>query len=154
MKIHVDEQERLYRACWIPMQDRLGENLTECIRHFLMKDGGVIKQGEVYFALKDRADGKSQQQIVEYLEEITRFAEFYAKLLTPSLEPSAIISHQMHRLNRIEVTTAYPFLLNIYNDFAAGKIAENDFAEVLRILENFMVRRFVCGVPTYGLNKV
>ena len=48
MKIHVDEQERLYGACWTPMQDRLGENLTECIRHFLMKDGGVIKQGEIY----------------------------------------------------------------------------------------------------------
>jgi len=154
MKIHVDEQERLYAACWTPMQDRLGENLTECIRHFLMKDGGVIKQGEVYFALKERADVKSPQQIVEYLQEITRFGEFYAKLLTPTLEASAAISHQMHRLNRIEVTTAYPFLLNIYSDYATGKISEDDFAEILRILENFMVRRFVCGVPTYGLNKV
>ena len=154
MKIHVDEQERLYGACWTPMQDRLGENLTECIRHFLMKDGGVIKQGEIYFALKERADEKSPQQIVEYLQEITGFAEYYARLLTPSLEPSASISHQMHRLNRIEVTTAYPFLLNIYNDYTAGKVSEVEFAEILRILENFMVRRFVCGVPTYGLNKV
>ena len=150
MKIHVDEQERLYGACWTPMQDRLGENLTECIRHFLMKDGGVIKQGEIYFALKERADEKSPQQIVEYLQEITRFAEYYARLLTPSLEPSANISHQMHRLNRIEVTTAYPFLLNIYNDHTAGTVSESEFAEILRILENFMVRRFVCGVPTYG----
>jgi uncharacterized protein with ParB-like and HNH nuclease domain len=57
MKIHVTDQERLYGACWTPMQDRLGESLTECIRHFLMKDGGIIKQGEVYFALKERADG-------------------------------------------------------------------------------------------------
>ena len=60
----------------------------------------------------------------------------------------------MHRLNRIEVTTAYPFLLNIYHDYTAGKVSEEEFAEILRILENFMVRRFVCGVPTYGLNKV
>ena len=140
--------------CWTPMQDRLGENLTECIRHFLMKDGGVIKQGEIYFALKERADEKSPQQIIEYLQEITGFAEYYARLLTPSLEPSASISHQMHRLNRIEVTTAYPFLLNIYNDYTAGKVSEVEFAEILRILENFMVRRFVCGVPSYGLNKV
>src|ERR1700682_512380 len=58
MKIHVDEQERLYGVYWTPMQDRLGENLTECIRHFLMKGGGRIKQGEVYFALKERADEK------------------------------------------------------------------------------------------------
>jgi hypothetical protein len=154
MKIHVDEQERLYRACWTPMQDRLGENLTEFIRHFLMKDGAVIKQGEIYFALKERADEKSPQQIVEYLQEITRFAEYYARLLTPSLEPSGSVSHQMHRLNRIEVTTAYPFLLNIYDDYTAGKLSEDKFAEILRVLENFMVRRFVCGVPTYGLNKV
>jgi uncharacterized protein with ParB-like and HNH nuclease domain len=154
MKIHVDEQESLYGACWTPMQDRLGENLTECIRHFLMKDGGVIKQGEVYFALKERADEKSPRQIVEYLQEITHFAEFYAKLLRPALEPSTVISNRMHRLNRIELTTAYPFLLNIYSDFAAGKISEGEFAEVLDILENFMVRRFVCSVPTYGLNKV
>jgi hypothetical protein len=154
LKIHVDEQERLYGACWTPMQDRLGDDLTECIRHFLMKDGGVIKQGEVYFALKERADEKSPKQIVEYLQEITRFAEFYAKLLRPTLEPSATISHQMHRLNRIELTTAYPFLLNIYNDFTAGRVSEDEFVEVLSILENYMLRRFVCSVPTYGLNKV
>ena len=35
MKIHVNDQEKLYGACWTPMQDRLGENLTECIRSFL-----------------------------------------------------------------------------------------------------------------------
>src|SRR5260370_23867009 len=60
----------------------------------------------------------------------------------------------MHRLNRIELTTAYPFLLNIYSDYTAGKISEGEFAEVLGVLENFMIRRFVCSVPTYGLNKV
>lgn len=154
MKIHVDEQERLYGMYWTPMQDRLGEDLTECIRHFLLKDGGRIKQGEVYFALKERADGKSPEQVVEYLQEITRYAEFYAKLLHPELEPSALISRQMKRINRVELTTAYPFLLNIYSDYTTGKVSEGEFAEVLGVLENFMIRRFVCGVPTYGLNKV
>ena len=82
------------------MQDRFGENLTEFIRHFLMKNGAVIQTGrDILFALKEgRADGESPQQIVEYLQEITRFAEYYARLLTPSLEPSASVSHQMHRL--------------------------------------------------------
>ena len=154
MKIHVDEPERLYGMYWTPMQDRLGEDLTECIRHFLMKDGGVIKQGEVYFALKERADEKSPAQVVEYLQEITRFAEFYAKLLHPELEPSAPIRRQMNLLNRVELTTAYPFLLNIYSGYTAGRISEREFCEVLGVLENFMIRRFVCSVPTYGLNKV
>ena len=36
MKIHVDEQEKQYVALWKPMQDKLGEDLTEFIRHFLI----------------------------------------------------------------------------------------------------------------------
>jgi uncharacterized protein with ParB-like and HNH nuclease domain len=43
MKIHVDEQEKQYAALWKPMQDKLGDDLTEFIRHFLMKDGGVVR---------------------------------------------------------------------------------------------------------------
>ena len=52
------------------------------------------------------------------------------------------------------MTTAYPFLLNVYHDFSVGRLSEDGFAEVISVLENFMIRRFVCGVPTYGLNKV
>jgi uncharacterized protein with ParB-like and HNH nuclease domain len=154
MKIHVDEQEKQYAAHWKPMQDKLGEDLTEFIRHFLMKDGGVVKQGEVYFALKERADGKSREEVIDYLAEIARYADLYAKLLHPEHEPSAKLRQQLTMLNRIEVTTAYPFLLNIYRDYAAGSLFEPQFSEVLSVLENYLVRRFVCGVPTYGLNKM
>lgn len=154
MKIHVDEQEKQYAAHWKPMQDKLGEDLTEFIRHFLMKEGGVVKQGEVYFALKERADGKSREEIIDYLAEIARYADLYAKLLHPERESSAILRQQLTMLNRIKVTTAYPFLLNMYRDYAAGSLCESQFSEVLSVLENYLVRRFVCGVPTYGLNKM
>jgi uncharacterized protein with ParB-like and HNH nuclease domain len=154
MKIHVDEQEKQYAAHWKPMQDKLDENLTEFIRHFLMKDGGVVKQGEVYFALKGRADGKSRQEIIDYLAEIARYADLYAKLLRPEFESSVTLREQLTMLNRIEVTTAYPFLLNIYQDYAANSLLESQFSEVLKVLENYLVRRFICGVPTYGLNKM
>src|SRR4051794_26147930 len=60
----------------------------------------------------------------------------------------------MERLRRIEVTTAYPFLLNVYHDFAKGRITGSQAAEILDILENFILRRFVCGVPTNTLNKI
>jgi hypothetical protein len=154
MKIHVDEQEQQYVAHWKPMQDKLDESLTEFIRHFLMKDGGMVKQSEVYFALKERADGKSQKEIIDYLAEIANYADLYAKLLHPELETSAILRQQLTMLNRIEVTTAYPFLLSIYREYTTGALSEAEFSEVLRVLENFLVRRFVCGVPTYGLNKM
>lgn len=156
MRIHVDRQDTLYGEYWEPMQDKLGDDLTECIRHFLMKDGDVVKQGEVYFALKERADKnlRSEQEVIAYLSDIVRFASYYKKLLEPANESSAAIGERMDRLNRIEVTTAYPFLLNVYDDYECGRVSGDDFAAVLDVLENFMIRRWVCSVPTYGLNKV
>src|SRR6185437_6666942 len=56
MRMHPREQEKYYAAYWKPMQERLGEDLTEFIRHFLMKDSLIVKQGDVYLVLKDRAD--------------------------------------------------------------------------------------------------
>jgi hypothetical protein len=44
--------------------------------------------------------------------------------------------------------------LNVYHDFRQGLLLEADFVRVLEILESYLVRRFVCGVPTHGLNKV
>jgi len=154
MRIHVDDQEQLYEKSWEPMQERLGDSLTECIRHFLMKDGAIVKKGEVYFALKERADGKSQQEVIVYLQEVSRFADYYAKLLQPDGESSPKLRERMKRLNRIEVTVAYPFLLNVYNDYANEQIDEDEFSDVMEVIENFMIRRLVCRVPTNQLNKI
>jgi uncharacterized protein with ParB-like and HNH nuclease domain len=54
MRIHVGDQEKMYDEHWKPMQERLGENLTEYIRHFLMRDGKNVKQSDIYFTLKER----------------------------------------------------------------------------------------------------
>ncbi len=154
MRIHINEQDRLYDEYWKPMQQWLGDNLTECVRHFLMKDGANVKQGEVYFNLKDRAEQKSPTEVLAYLAEVAEYAGYYAKLLHPDDELNVNLREGMKRLNRIEVTVAYPFLLNLYRDFSKGQLSETGFALVLNVLENFMIRRWVCGVPTYGLNKI
>lgn len=154
MRTHVDHQEALYASHWKPMQDLLGDNLTEFIRHFLIKDGTEVRQGDVYLALKARAERKSDQEVLEYLIEIATFATYYAALLEPEREPSADISSRLQHLNRIEVTSAYPFLLNVYHDYAMGLTAATEFAEIIDLLENFVTRRFVCGVPTNQLNKI
>lgn len=154
MRIHEDQQEQLYETSWEPMQERLGDSLTEYIRHFLMKDGALVKQGEVYFALKRRADDRSHQEVIAYLQEIAKFADYYAKLIHPEEEEKSKLRERMKLLNRIEVTVAYPFLLNVYDDYANQRISEDDFAAIMKVVENFMLRRFVCVVPTNQLNKV
>lgn len=154
MRLHVNLQEKMYADHWKPMQDRLGESLTEYIRHFLMRDGKVVRQSDVYYTLKQRIEDGSHDDIVAYLQEVAEFSRYYAKLLRPTDEASPRIRERMDRLNRYEATTAYPFLLEVYHDVARKQLTEPDFAAILDILESFLIRRFICGVATSGLTKI
>ena len=52
MKIDLNQQEMIYHDYWLPMQEALGENLTEFMRHYLASDGVIVKKDEVYLVLK------------------------------------------------------------------------------------------------------
>jgi uncharacterized protein with ParB-like and HNH nuclease domain/predicted transport protein len=155
MKIHTNKQEEIYNTFWQPMEKMLGEeNLTEFMRHYLiMRRGDFVKKGDVYYNLRNYVE-QEQKDAVEELKTLSRFSTYYAKILELNLESNREIAKAIHRLNRIEVTTAYPFLLACYNDYIHQTLSSEEFLEVLKVLENFIVRRFVCGVPTNQLNKI
>jgi uncharacterized protein with ParB-like and HNH nuclease domain len=154
MRIHVNSQEKMYAEHWMPMQDRLGESLTEFIRHFLMRDGKIVRQNDIYCTLKESIEDRSHEDIIAYLQEVAAFSCCYARLLRPGEERSGRIAERMERLNRYEATTAYPFLLNVYRDYDLKKVSESDFVAILDMLESFLIRRFICGVATSGLTKI
>ena len=134
-----------------PMQTALNDNLTEYIRHFLMRGGNIIKQGDVYYALKESV---STTNAVDYLKELNKYSTYYQRLIYPEFETDLTLQKYFRRLNRIEVTTAYPLLLNFYNNYANKKISKDEFVTILKTLENYLIRRFVCNVPTNQLNKI
>ncbi len=162
MRIHIDNQEDIYKKIWHPMQKSLdqfdkeerGKTLSNFIRHFLMKDGKEVKQGDIYSSLKELADKKGDDEIIDYLDEILKYSTYYSKLLDSGFEQNNKIREQLKRLNRIDITTAFPFLLNIYNHYNNQIISVDTFYEILKIVENFIIRRFICGVPTNQLNKI
>ena len=151
MRIHVDMQDEIYNECWQPMQTALNDNLTEYIRHFLMRDGNIVKQTDVYYALKEKV---TPQNAIQYLKELRKYSIYYQRFVDSANEPEPLLRQSFNRLNKIEVTTAYPMLLNFYGDYCDNKITIDDLAGLLKILENYLIRRFVCSVPTNQLNKI
>jgi len=151
MRIHVDKQQSVYDELWNPMEETLGSNLPEFIRHYLMHEGADIKQNDIYYYLKEKVE---YSDTIEYLTDLFKFSSYYKKLIDPNLEGNNQIRKYLDRLNKIEVTTAYPLLLNLYNKLDEHIISESDFVTMLRIIENYLIRLFVCGHPTNQLNKV
>jgi len=151
MRIHVEQQEEIYKKYWHPMQAALKEDLTEFIRHYLMKGGNIVKQDDVYYSLRDNVHTTNA---IDYLKELRRYSVFYQRLKYPEFEKEPELEKMFRRLNRIEVTTAYPLLLNFYCNYDEGVIDMNDFVAILKILENYLIRRFVCSIATNQLNKI
>jgi len=153
MRVHESEHARVYSAYWQPMEKLLEDAMTEFIRHFMMRDGGHVKQTDVYYALKVKYENEPEQSLLDLLAELRRYAAFYACLIHQENESSLEIRCRLSRLNRLESTVLYPFLLNIYSDYTDGAVDESQFVRILDALENFLIRRYVCGVMRAPLNK-
>ncbi|MGG0480452.1 DUF262 domain-containing protein [Priestia megaterium] len=151
MRIPADKQADVYDKYWRPMQDSLGSTLTEYIRHFLMKDGKNVGKNNIYIILKDLV---GQQNAIEHIKELYRYSVYYNKFLNPDNETSNLLKTKLKRINRLEVTTVYPFLLNIYSAYDHGEYTKDQLAMYLDLIENFLVRRFVCDIPTHQLSKI
>lgn len=151
MRIHIDKQQNVYDELWNPMENKLDKNLPEFIRHYLMHKGSVVKQTDVYYSIKEKIQ---EDNAIEYLRDLYTFSSYYEKLINPQLEKNYHIKKYLDRLNRVEVTTAFPLLLNLYSKLNKNVISENDFIELLKIIENYLIRRFVCGHATNQLNKI
>lgn len=154
MRVTAAEQEKLFQRCWEPMQLRLKEELSEFVRHFLMRQGAIVKKGEIYRTLKERTDEQTPDGIAAFLDELHRSAVHYHRLLDPSQELNPDLHPRLRRFERLEVSVTWPLMLNLYAEHDAGSLSIGEFTAILDTLENYFIRRFVCGVPTHGLNKI
>ncbi len=149
------EQERVYSKYWRPLEDALGANLTEFLRHYAMKDGDDIKQGGIYAAIKTRLKSmETPQAVEEEVQSMQRFGEFYAKVLLLVPEKETTIRTRLENIKELKVTTSYPLLLRLFDARQSGQLHDAGLETCLGLIESFVVRRAVCGVPTNALNKL
>ena len=154
MRIHQTKQDEIYKRYWLPMQTSFSESeklLPEYIRHYMMKEGGVIRQTDVYYALKDRVNADNA---ISYMQDLNKFSQFYRNIIYPEYESNEKLKKCFIRLNRIKQTTTYPILLFFYGEYNQQKITLEEFVELLTSLENYFVRRFVCDYKSNELNKI
>jgi len=154
MQIHVGHQERLFGTLWLPIQHALGTDLTEFVRHYLMKEGKILKEADIYFELKDRLANSTPAQAEAFLRELYRHGMFYAKFVNPTRESDVELSERLDRLRRLKFTVAYPFLLRVFDASDSNLISRDQLLQTLDILEAFLIRRSICNMPTNQLRRM
>ena len=154
MRVHVGDQDRLFKLHWLPIQQALNTDLTEFVRHYLMKEGKILKEADVYFELKDRLAASSPAQAEAFLKDLHRHGMFYARFVEPSRETDPNVAERLDRLRRLKFTVAYPFLLRVFDAADTGSLGSDQMLQTLDLLESFLIRRSFCNMPTNQLRRM
>ncbi len=153
-------QAKLYRDYWYPMeQDFDHEYKTKFdafVRDYLtIKNKGVIpKQNAIYEAFKKYFVEmiQSGSKVDDIIEELYTNSTYYVKIALLKEENKKLLK-KFKNIYTLKVNVAYPFLLELYILFKNDKIYEYEFLQIIDIVETYVFRRAICGIPTNSLNK-
>lgn len=153
-------QSRLYEQFWRPMEVAFGQEAYNAhfdafMRHYLtVKTGDIPRLDEVYEAFKGHARSPNIAAAgVEALVRDIRDSARYFCAMALGQESDNALKLAFHDLRELKVEVAYPFLLELYHDYATGLLPKVDFVEAVRLVEAYVFRRAICAIPTNSLNK-
>ena len=158
------EQEELYKKYWRPIELDFGlEAYKEKFDYFL-RDYLTMKERRTTIRLDSGYDEfkmyyeESKKSKEETLEELRRFAKYYAKIYRCNDEDEELNELWKElKVQRVEV--ANPFLIQVYNDYENAKedntinLSKQDFLDIVKVVNSYVYRRYVCNIPTNSLNK-
>jgi uncharacterized protein with ParB-like and HNH nuclease domain len=160
MGLEPAHQTQLYTDHWRPMevvfgQEAYGTHFDSFMRHYLtLKTGEIPNVREVYEAFKAHArlPTVASAGVNALLADIHVFAQYYCAMALGK-EPDKELRAAYHDLRELKVDVAYPFLLELYHDNAAGVLNKADLVAAVRLVEAFVFRRAICAIPPNSLNK-
>lgn len=158
MGLEPKEQKKLYDEFWFPMEQSFGqENYAASFDRF-MRDYLTIRVGripnirEVYAEFKAYVSGKNGPSIMDAVADIYAFSKHYVRIALDG-ERDEALRDGLSDIQTLKVDVSYPFLLEVYDDMSKGLVAKDDVVQIIRLVESYVFRRAVCGIPTNSLNK-
>ena len=149
------EQRALFEGHWQPMERAFGQeayakHFDGFVRHYLtLRTRQIPNIRQVYRAFKTHCERRDSAEVVT---DLHRFAGHFARISLGG-EKDRILRRGFAHLERLEVKTAMPFLLEVYDDFEQNAIGLNELREVVGLVESYVFRRVLCDIPTNTLNK-
>ena len=158
----IEFQKRLYEDYWFPMEKLFGKKeytarFDRFMRDYLtLKMRQIPKLQNVYEAFKTQYPGYkigNSVKLETIVKEISRHAKHFVDI-TLLKEKDPELRECLVDFVEMRAEIAYPFLLEVYDDYDKERIEKPDVIKILRLVESYVFRRSVCGIPTNVLNKL
>lgn len=159
MGIPSKQQASFYKNFWLKIEECTKDNVSAFVRDFLsIKQQATPRMDRVYPEFKAfvATDAFGMEPL---LQDLLDYARLYERLLAcqSRFEDKKVrvqMDNCLFRLERLEITATRPFLLEVLSMVQGGKLTEADALKIFLIVESFIFRRYICEIPSNGLNKL
>ncbi len=157
MGLELKEQNRLYEDYWRPMELRFGHDSLYLFDSFMrdyltLKTGEIPKVNQVYDEFKKFVKQQMSGTVEELLKEIHTYAGYYVSFALLKEEDTELLE-VFKDIKTLRVEVSFPLILETYVDYKTGLLLKEEFIQILRLIESYVFRRAICGIPTNSLNK-
>ncbi len=155
METEIEKQEGFYNKYWRAIEEEFKQNkklFDRFVRHYLtIKTREIPKINEVYVKLKDYRQ-KEGIGIEDLLKDLQKYCGYFCQIAFKK-EANEDLNKALGFLVDLEMDVIYPLLLELYSDYSDGVLSKDDFRRSIALIESYICRRKVCGIPPNGLNK-
>src|SRR5690606_31861824 len=129
--------------------------VSDFIRDYLtLRNKKIPNKNKVYLEFKSLYSNKKEEANHQELENIKSLSAHYNKLINPTVVADADVRKELEYINRLEINVAYPFLLQVFEDFENGLLGKDELIKILKLIQSYTWRRFIVSLPTNALNKI
>lgn len=161
MDLEPKEQDRIFNQYWNVIENNARDLtkqkslVSDFIRDYLtLKNKKIPNKSKVYDEFKKLYANIKGEAFDEDLENIKSLSFHYKKLVNPSTVEEKSIRKELQYIKRLGINVAYPFLLQVLEDYDKDVLNSNELVSVLKLIQSYTWRRFVAGIATNALNKI
>jgi uncharacterized protein with ParB-like and HNH nuclease domain/predicted transport protein len=150
------QQNEIYTKSWHPLEQLFPTEQAELFDRFVrdyltMKTGQIPKIDQVYESFKAFARG-SDDEVAAVVADVYHHAKNWVKLSSGRTEDVQLAA-RVADINQLKIEVVYPFLMEVLDDYGRGTITHAAVLEMFELVESYVFRRAIAGLPTNVLNK-
>lgn len=163
MKHTPKKQEEIFNKYWSVIEDNTKDKYTFEIKtstffkdYITFKFSKIPNERDIFeeFRIKFDLNSKSDDEYYSILDDLRLFSSYYFQIINPEEIFDLSLRKEFKKLSKLENTVTYPFLLGIFHDYETGKINSSEFIEILKLIQSYILRRFICNYPTNALRSL
>lgn len=161
MDLNPGLQEELYKEHWRPMEVSFGQaayadDFDNFMRYYLtVRTGFAPKKDDVYEAFKSftRSNYPHEEDVRELVKDIHLYADYFCRISYDKESHPKLKMAFNDLIGDLGYSVTLPTLLKLFKFFDEGALSDVEFIAATRLIESYVFRRAIVGIPTSSMNK-